>query len=37
VTGASFTLTATPASSTAVPPALRAPVNGIQIVYPSGS
>jgi hypothetical protein len=37
VTGASFTLTATPASSTAVPPILRAPVNGIQIVYPSGS
>ena len=37
VTGASFTLTATPASSTAVPPVLRAPVNGIQIVYPSGS
>ena len=37
VTGSSFTLTATPLSSTATPPALRAPVNGIQIVYPSGS
>jgi hypothetical protein len=31
-------LTATPLSSTATPtPILRAPVNGIQIVYPSGS
>ena len=37
VNGASFTLTATPASSTAAPPVLRAPVNGIQIVYPAGS
>jgi hypothetical protein len=37
LTGTSFTLTATPLSSSATPPALRAPVNGIQIVYPSGS
>jgi hypothetical protein len=38
LTGTSFTLTATPLSSTATPtPVLRAPVNGIQIVYPSGS
>jgi hypothetical protein len=37
VTGTSFTLTATPAGSTATVPALRAPVNGIQIVYPAGS
>jgi len=38
VTGTSFTLTATPQSSTALPtPVLRVPVNGIQIVYPSGS
>jgi hypothetical protein len=37
VTGTSFTLTATPAWSTWVPPILRAPVNGIQIVYPAGS
>ena len=37
VTGTSFVLTATPAGSTALPtPILRAPVNGIQIVYPSG-
>jgi hypothetical protein len=35
VTGTSFTLTATPASSTSG--AVRAPVNGIQIVYPAGS
>jgi hypothetical protein len=35
VTGTSFTLTATPASSASG--AVRAPVNGIQIVYPSGS
>lgn len=36
VTGTSFTLTATPASSTSG--AVRAPVNGIQVVYPpSGS
>jgi hypothetical protein len=37
LTGTSFSLTATPVSSTAVPPILRTPVNGIQIVYPSGS
>jgi hypothetical protein len=38
VTGSPFTLTATPLSSTATPaPILRAPVNGIQIVYPAGS
>jgi hypothetical protein len=37
VTGTTFTLTATPASSSLVPPILRAPVNGIQIVYPAGS
>jgi hypothetical protein len=37
VTGTSFTLTATPAWSTWVQPVLRAPVNGIQIVYPAGS
>jgi hypothetical protein len=38
LTGTTFTLTATPLSSTATPtPILRAPVNGIQIVYPSGS
>jgi hypothetical protein len=38
VTGSSFTLTATPLSSTATPtPVLRAPVNAIQIVYPAGS
>ena len=38
VTGPSFTLTATPLTSTALPtPILRAPVNGIQIVYPAGS
>ncbi len=38
VTGTTFTLTATPLSSTALPtPILRAPVNGIQIVYPAGS
>jgi hypothetical protein len=37
VTGTPFTLTATPLSSTATVPALRAPVNGIQIVYPAGS
>jgi hypothetical protein len=34
VTGTSFTLTATPGASTGLQ---RAPVNGIQIVYPSGS
>jgi hypothetical protein len=34
VTGTSFTLTATPGTSTGLQ---RAPVNGIQIVYPSGS
>ena len=37
VTGTSFTLTATPASSTRGLPYMRAPVNGIQIVSPSGS
>jgi hypothetical protein len=38
LTGTAFTLTATPTGSTALPtPVLRAPVNGIQIVYPSGS
>jgi hypothetical protein len=37
VTGATFTLTANPLTSTATVPALRAPVNGIQIVYPAGS
>jgi hypothetical protein len=38
VTGTTFTLTATPLTSTATPtPVLRAPVNGIQIVYPAGS
>jgi len=37
VTGTPFTLTATPLSSTATVPALRAPVNAIQIVYPAGS
>jgi hypothetical protein len=37
LTGTTFTLTATPLSSTAVPPILRVPVNGIQIVHPSGS
>jgi len=38
VTGATFTLTATALTSTATPtPILRAPVNGIQIVYPAGS
>jgi hypothetical protein len=37
LTGATFTLTATAAASTSVPVALRAPVNGFQIVYPSGS
>jgi len=37
VTGSSFTLTANPLTSTATVPALRAPVNGIQIVYPAGS
>jgi hypothetical protein len=38
LTGTTFTLTATPLSSTALPtPILRVPVNGIQIVYPSGS
>lgn len=36
VTGTSFTLTATPGGST-VTGLHRAPVNGIQIVYPSGS
>ena len=35
VTGTSFTLTATPGGST-VTGLHRAPVNGIQIVYPSG-
>ena len=35
VTGTSFTLTAQPGTSTAEMP--RAPVNGIQIVYPAGS
>jgi hypothetical protein len=35
VTGASFTLTATPGTTTGSEH--RAPVNGIQIVYPSGS
>jgi hypothetical protein len=33
VTGTFFTLIATPAGSTTT----RAPVNGIQIVYPAGS
>jgi hypothetical protein len=37
VTGTIFTLTATPVSSTRGSMYLRAPVNGIQIVYPSGS
>jgi len=38
LTGTNFTLTATPRSSTATPtPVLRVPVNGIQVVYPSGS
>jgi len=35
VTGPSFTLTANPLTSTEA--VLRAPVNGIQIVYPAGS
>jgi len=37
LTTTSFILTATPAGSTATPAVMRAPVNGIQIVYPSGS
>jgi hypothetical protein len=37
LTGTSFTLTATPEGSTTTPQVFRAPVNGIQVVYPSGS
>jgi hypothetical protein len=36
VTGSPFTLTATPLAATGGT-SLRAPVNGIQIVYPAGS
>jgi hypothetical protein len=37
VTGTSFTLTATPGTAGTSTGLLRAPVNGIQIVYPPGS